>query len=97
MKSNLRLAVCRCSVLALMCLMAAPGFIQAQKPDAADLVSVVVTLSDRVYPDDFVGKGFAKGRIRSQIITALKSKAQETQRPLLAFLKGRRSMSRHYG
>lgn len=89
MKNNLRLAVCRCSVLVLMCLMAAPGFIQAQKPDAVDLVSVVVTLSDRVYPDDFVGKGFAKGRIRSQIITALKSKAQETQRPLLAFLKSR--------
>jgi serine protease AprX len=61
----------------------------AQIPGSGGELSVIVTLSDKVDPADFSGKGTPKGLLRARLITALKAKAGATQGPLMRFLKSR--------
>lgn len=77
-------------VVAAVAVAALPSITTAQKPNPEENISVLVSLADNVDPQEFAGKSMPRGLLRAQWITALKAKAESTQRPLKALLKDRR-------
>ncbi len=76
-------------VLAALVLTAMPAMTPAQRPDPDEMLSVIVSLEDAMEPNDFAGRNMPRGRLRAELITALKARAETAQRPLKAFLRGR--------
>ena len=76
-------------VLAAVVLTAMPAMTPAQRPDPDEMLSVIVSLEDAMEPNDFAGRNMPRGRLRAELITALKARAETAQRPLRAFLRSR--------